>query len=78
MARAVSTAEKIGARIAESVIVLARKEDGRILGVILSPRPTLVQLCFVAPGRLGKGIGRFLVDGGTCASRGAIPESQDR
>jgi len=28
---------------------LARKEDGRILGVILLSRPTLVQLCFVAP-----------------------------
>lgn len=29
-----------------------------MLGVILLPRSTVVQLCFVASGHLGKGIGR--------------------
>lgn len=55
-----TSAEKLAARIAEAVIVLVYEEAGCILGVILMPNPTLVQLCFVAPGHLGKGIGRSL------------------
>lgn len=55
-----TSAEKLAARIAESVIVLVYEEAGTILGVILLPRPTLVQLCFVASGHTGKGIGRSL------------------
>jgi len=65
-----TSAEKLAARIAESVVVLVHEEAGSILGVILLPRPTLVQLCFVAPGHIGRGIGRSLWE----AARARIEE----
>ena len=55
-----TSAEKLSVRITESVVVLVHEEEARLLGVILLPRPNLVQLCFVAPGHMGKGIGRSL------------------
>ena len=55
-----TSAEKLAARVSESSIVLVHEEQAQILGVILLPRPNLVQLCFVAPGHTRKGIGRAL------------------
>jgi GNAT superfamily N-acetyltransferase len=55
-----TSAERLASRIVESVIVLVHEEAGSILGVILLPRPSFVQLFFVEPGNLGKGIGRAL------------------
>ena len=69
-----TSAEKLATRIAESVIVLVHEERGCILGVILLPRPTLVQLCFVAPGYLGKGIGRSLWEGARARIEERFPE----
>ena len=55
-----TSADKLVARIVESPIALVHEESGSILGVILLPRPTLVQLCFVAVDHVGKGIGRAM------------------
>ena len=55
-----TSAEKLAPVIAEAAFVALYAEQGRTLGVILLPRPTLVQLFFVAPGHLRKGIGRAL------------------
>ena len=55
-----TSVEKLAARIAESSIVLVHEEAERIVGVILLPHPALVQLCFVAPTHIRKGIGRIL------------------
>jgi GNAT superfamily N-acetyltransferase len=69
-----TSAEKLAARIAESVIVLVHEEAGSILGVILLPRPTLVQLCFVAPGHLREGIGRSLWEAARARLEERFPE----
>jgi GNAT superfamily N-acetyltransferase len=69
-----TSAEKLAARIAESVIVLVYEEAGSITGVILLPRPTLVQLCFVAPGHTGKGIGRKLWETARARLAESFPE----
>jgi len=55
-----TTAEKLSERIAEAIFVAVYEEEGQILGLILLPRPNLVQLFFVAPSHLRKGIGRVL------------------
>ena len=55
-----TTAGKLADRIAEATLAAVYEEDGRIVGVILLPRPTLVQLLFVAPDRLRRGIGSAL------------------
>ena len=55
-----TTAEKLAARIAESALVELYEDKGQILGVLLLPRPTLVQLFFVAPDQLRRGIGKAL------------------
>ena len=55
-----TTAEKLAARISESSIALVHEENEELLGVILLPRPNLVQLCFVAPGHLRRGIASAL------------------
>jgi GNAT superfamily N-acetyltransferase len=69
-----TSAEKLAARIAESVIVLVHEEAGAILGVIQLPRPTLVQLCFVAPGHVGRGIGRSLWEAARTRLEERFPE----
>lgn len=69
-----TSAEKLAARIAESVVVLVHEEANGLLGVILMPRPTLVQLCFVAPGHLGKGIGRSLWEAARARLEEQFPE----
>lgn len=55
-----TTADKLAERIAEAAFVLVYQHEGRIVGVISLPRPTLVQLFFVAPSHLRQGIGRAL------------------
>jgi GNAT superfamily N-acetyltransferase len=65
-----TTAEKLAARIAEATFVAVYESEGRVLGVITMPRPTLVQLFFVAPTHLRRGIGRSLWE----AARAAIEE----
>ena len=55
-----TAAEKLAARIAESALVEVYQDEGQILGVISLPRPTLVQLFFVAPDHLRRGIGKAL------------------
>jgi GNAT superfamily N-acetyltransferase len=69
-----TSAEKLAVRIAESAVVLVFEDAGRILGVILLPRPTLVQLCFVAPGHLGKAIGRALWEAARARIEERFPE----
>jgi GNAT superfamily N-acetyltransferase len=55
-----TSAEKLAARIAEATFVEVYEDDGQILGVISLPRPTLVQLFFVASSHLRTGVGRAL------------------
>lgn len=69
-----TSTEKLAARIAESVIVLVHEDAGSILGVILLLRPNLVQLCFVAPGYLGQGIGRSLWEAARTRLEERFPE----
>jgi GNAT superfamily N-acetyltransferase len=55
-----TTAEELAAIIAEAALVEVYEEAEQILGVLLLPRPTLVQLFFVAPDRLRRGVGKAL------------------
>ena len=48
--------EKLAARLAASTFAAVYEEDAKIIGVILLPRPNLVQLCFVATSHLRRGI----------------------
>ena len=53
-------ADRIASLLSEAAAGFVSERHGRLLGVILLPRPTLVQLFFVAPGHLRQGIGRAL------------------
>jgi GNAT superfamily N-acetyltransferase len=53
-------ADKLAPRIGAAAVCLVCEQAGQIVGVIFLPRPTLVQLFFVAPGHLRQGIGRAL------------------
>ena len=53
-------ADKLVSKIAEASLCLVFEQGTELLGVIFLPRPTLVQLFFVAPGHLRRGIGRKL------------------
>jgi GNAT superfamily N-acetyltransferase len=55
-----TTAEKLAEPIATATFAAVYQDEGRILGVISLPRPNLVQLFFVAPTHLRRGIGRTL------------------
>ena len=55
-----TTAEKLESVITKATLVAVYEEQDQILGVIVLPRPTLVQLLFVAPSHLRCGIGRTL------------------
>ena len=55
-----TTAEKLAPKLVQATICLVCEQGGQLLGVIFLPRPTLVQLLFVAPGHLRKGIARSL------------------
>jgi GNAT superfamily N-acetyltransferase len=52
--------DKLRSKIADASLCLVCEQGAEILGVIFMPRPTLVQLLFVAPGHLRHGIGRKL------------------
>ena len=52
--------EKLAPKIAAAALCLACEQDTELVGVIFLPRRTLVQLFFVAPGHLRRGIGRTL------------------
>ena len=53
-------ADKLAPKIESAALCLVCEHDTLLLGVIFLPRPTLVQLFFVAPGHLRKGVGRTL------------------
>ena len=53
-------ADKLASKLAEVALCLVCAHGSELVGVILLPRPTLVQLFFVAPGQLRRGIGRRL------------------
>ena len=53
-------ADTLASKIADASLCLVCENDTQLLGVIFLPRPTLVQLFFVAPGHLRNGIGRKL------------------
>ena len=55
-----TTAEKLAVPIGEAAFVAVYEHEAQMLGVLFMPRPTLVQLFFVAPGHLRQGIGRAL------------------
>jgi GNAT superfamily N-acetyltransferase len=55
-----TSAEKLAPTISEASFVAVYEEDGQIRGVISLPRPSLLQLLFVAPEHLRRGIGRSL------------------
>jgi len=52
--------DKLRSKIADASLCLVCERGAELLGVIFLPRPTLVQLFFVAPGHLRSGIGREL------------------
>jgi len=53
-------ADQLASRISEAALCLVCERGVQVVGVIFLPRPTLVQLFFVAPGHLRQGIGRAL------------------
>ena len=55
-----TSAEKIAAVVANATFAAIYEDQGQALGVILLPRPTLIQLFFVKPGHLRRGIGGAL------------------
>lgn len=69
-----TTAEKLAAAIAEATFAAVYEEDGHIVAVILLPRPNLVQLCFVAPGHLRRGIGTSLWEAARTHLETQVPE----
>ena len=69
-----TSAEKLAARIAEASLVVVYEDEGQIRGVISLPRPTLVQLFFVAPSYLRGGVGRSLWEAARLHLEGRCPE----
>ena len=53
-------AAQMASLISEASVCLVGEQQRRLVGVIFLPRPTLVQLFFVAPGHLRLGIGKAL------------------
>jgi GNAT superfamily N-acetyltransferase len=53
-------ADKLAPKVSQAAVCLVCEQGDQVLGVIFLPRPTLVQLLFVAPGHLRKGIARAL------------------
>lgn len=69
-----TTAEKLAGPIAEATFAAVYEEDGRIVAVILLPRPNLVQLCFVASTHLRRGIGTSLWEAARAYLETHLPE----
>jgi GNAT superfamily N-acetyltransferase len=55
-----TSTEKLAPKLAEAAICIVAVKHDQVLGVIFLPRPTLVQLLFVAPEHLRNGIARSL------------------
>jgi hypothetical protein len=55
-----TTPDKLSAPLSEATFAAVFEEGGFIRGVIVLPRPNLVQLCFVASTHLRRGIGSAL------------------
>lgn len=53
-------ADKLAPKLSQAAVCLVCEQGGKVVGVIFLPRPTLVQLLFVAPGHLRRGIARAL------------------
>ena len=53
-------AGKLASKLSEAALCLVCENGTQVVGVIFLPRPTLVQLFFVAPSQLRQGIGRML------------------
>jgi GNAT superfamily N-acetyltransferase len=53
-------ASKLAPKLAEAAVCLVCEEGGQLVGVMFLPRPTLVQLLFVAPDHERKGVARAL------------------
>lgn len=69
-----TASEKLTAKISEATFVAVYVDEGQILGVIFMPRPTLVQLFFVAPSRLRSFIGRTLWEAARTHLEARYPE----
>lgn len=69
-----TTAEKLVTPIAEATFAAVYEEKGRIIAVILLPRPNLIQLCFVATTHLRQGIGTALWEAAGAHLETQIPE----
>ena len=69
-----TTPEKLAARLAESTFAAVYQEDAKVIGVILLPRPNLVQLCFVATTHLRRGIGGALWESARTHLETNLPE----
>lgn len=52
------------------------EDQGRVVGLLLMPRPTLVQLFFVAPSHVGRGVGRALWEAAREHLEGSRPEAR--
>jgi GNAT superfamily N-acetyltransferase len=66
--------DKLGPKIGSACLCLLYEQDSQLLGVIFLPRPTLVQLFFVEPSHMGKGIGRSLWEGARESIEASHPE----
>jgi GNAT superfamily N-acetyltransferase len=71
-----TTAEKLAAPIADATFAAVYEEDGRIVAVILLPRPNLVQLCFVATTHVRRGIGTALWEAARTYLETQVPETK--
>ena len=67
-------ADRLASKLSEAALCLVCEHDTQIVGVIFLPRPTLVQLFFVAPSQLRRGIGRTLWNAARSHLEEAHPE----
>jgi GNAT superfamily N-acetyltransferase len=69
-----TSAAKLAPVISDASFVAVCEDEVQTLGVISLPRPTLVQLLFVAPGHLGRGIGKSLWEAARAHVEETYPE----
>jgi GNAT superfamily N-acetyltransferase len=69
-----TTAAKLAVPIAQATFAAVQEEEDGIVGVILLPRPNLVQLCFVATTHLRRGIGTALWEAARTHLETELPE----
>jgi GNAT superfamily N-acetyltransferase len=71
-----TTAEKLRAPIGEAIFAAVYEDGGHVVGVILLPRPNLVQLCFVATSHQRRGIGTALWEAARTHLETQLPETR--